>query len=77
MEKGHKKLDTDFFEESLSHDLDNDIKRDMKPPSIVAGENFNLASPKQLGDVLFDKLKSGGQTKENKNRPICNREEKS
>lgn len=25
-----------------------------------AGEKFNLASPKQLGDVLFDKLKIGG-----------------
>ncbi|MCG9791555.1 DNA polymerase I [Flavobacterium algicola] len=26
----------------------------------TAGETFNLASPKQLGDVLFDKLKIGG-----------------
>ena len=26
----------------------------------VAGEKFNLASPKQLGDILFDKLKIGG-----------------
>jgi DNA polymerase-1 len=26
----------------------------------TAGENFNLASPKQLGDILFDKLKIGG-----------------
>lgn len=26
----------------------------------TAGEKFNLASPKQLGDVLFDKLKIGG-----------------
>lgn len=25
-----------------------------------AGEEFNLASPKQLGDILFDKLKIGG-----------------
>lgn len=25
-----------------------------------AGEKFNLASPKQLGDILFDKLKIGG-----------------
>jgi DNA polymerase I-like protein with 3'-5' exonuclease and polymerase domains len=48
--------------------------KDMKPPSVVAGENFNLASPKQLGDVLFDKLKIGEPTKEKQNRPICNRE---
>ena len=26
----------------------------------TAGETFNLASPKQLGDVLFDKMKIGG-----------------
>ena len=26
----------------------------------VAGEKFNLASPKQLGDILFEKLKIGG-----------------
>ena len=26
----------------------------------MAGERFNLASPKQLGDILFDKLKIGG-----------------
>jgi DNA polymerase-1 len=26
----------------------------------TAGEKFNLASPKQLGDILFDKLKIGG-----------------
>jgi DNA polymerase-1 len=71
MEKEGIKLDTDF---SLSHDLDNDYKRHEAAIYEVAGENFNLASPKQLGDVLFDKLKIGGQTKENKNRPICNRE---
>jgi DNA polymerase-1 len=59
MEKEGIKLDTDFLK-SLSHDLDNDIKRHEAAIYEVAGENFNLASPKQLGDVLFDKLKIGG-----------------
>jgi DNA polymerase-1 len=59
MEKEGIRLDTDFLR-SLSHDLDNDIKRHEAAIYEVAGENFNLASPKQLGDVLFDKLKIGG-----------------
>jgi DNA polymerase-1 len=59
MEKEGIRLDTDFLK-SLSHDLDNDIKRHEAAIYEVAGENFNLASPKQLGDVLFDKLKIGG-----------------
>ena len=33
----------------------------------TAGEKFNLASPKQLGEVLFDKLKIGG-TKQKKTK---------
>src|SRR5690606_28676435 len=33
----------------------------------AAGHSFNLASPKQLGEVLFDKLKIGG-TKQKKTK---------
>ncbi|HEY4618195.1 MAG TPA: DNA polymerase I [Flavobacterium sp.] len=58
MEKEGIRLDTDFLK-SLSHDLDNDIKKLEATIYEIAGENFNLASPKQLGDILFDKLKIG------------------
>jgi DNA polymerase-1 len=59
MEKEGIRLDTEFLK-SLSHDLDNDIKKLEAAIYEIAGEDFNLASPKQLGDVLFDKLKIGG-----------------
>lgn len=59
MEKEGIRLDTDFLH-SLSHDLDNDIIKLEATIYEVAGEHFNLASPKQLGDILFDKLKIGG-----------------
>src|SRR5690606_1277216 len=49
-------LDIDFLK-SLSVTLDNDILRLEKEIYEEAGENFNIASPKQLGDILFGKLK--------------------
>jgi DNA polymerase-1 len=59
METEGIRLDVDFLK-SLSQELDNDIKTLEAQIYEIAGEKFNLASPKQLGDVLFDKLKIGG-----------------
>ncbi|MFV8324304.1 DNA polymerase I [Flavobacterium sp. ZS1P14] len=59
MEKEGIRVDTDFLK-SLSKTLDDDIKILEASIYETAGEKFNLASPKQLGDVLFDKLKIGG-----------------
>lgn len=50
------KLDTTFLK-SLSSDLQNDIVNLEKTIYLEAGEEFNLASPKQLGIVLFENLK--------------------
>ena len=49
-------LDKEFLG-SLSEALDSDILRLEKEIYSEAGENFNIASPKQLGDILFGKLK--------------------
>lgn len=49
-------LDKEFLH-SLSDDLDNDILQLEKEIHEAAGEDFNVASPKQLGDILFGKMK--------------------
>ncbi|MFV8268675.1 DNA polymerase I [Flavobacterium sp. GT2N3] len=66
MEKEGIRADVDFLK-SLSKTLDDDIKILEANIFETAGEKFNLASPKQLGDVLFDKLKIGG-TKQKKTK---------
>jgi DNA polymerase-1 len=50
------KLDEKFLK-SLSKDLDNDILHLEEKIYEAAGEKFNIGSPKQLGEILFDKLK--------------------
>ncbi|OIQ21744.1 MAG: DNA polymerase I [Flavobacterium sp. MedPE-SWcel] len=59
MEREGINLDTDFLK-TLSDELATDIKELEQGIYETAGETFNLASPKQLGDILFDKLKLGG-----------------
>jgi DNA polymerase-1 len=59
------RLDEKFLK-SLSEELDNDIKSLEKKIYDIAGEEFNIASPKQLGDILFDKLKLVDKPKKTK-----------
>ncbi len=59
MEKEGINLDVPFLK-SLSKELGDDIAQLERRIYEIAGEKFNLASPKQLGDILFDKLKIGG-----------------
>ena len=58
-------LNTDFLKE-LSVDLTNDIQRLEQSIYELAGEEFNIASPKQLGPILFDKLKLVDKPKKTK-----------
>ncbi len=66
MEAEGIRLDVDFLK-SLSEDLNKDITELETKIYQIAGHSFNLASPKQLGEVLFDKLKIGG-TKQKKTK---------
>jgi DNA polymerase-1 len=59
MEQEGINLDVQYLKQ-LSSELSNDIKRLEEKIYECAGEKFNLGSPKQLGEILFDKLKIGG-----------------
>ncbi|SHM82531.1 DNA polymerase I [Flavobacterium chilense] len=59
METEGIRLDVNFLKE-MSKEMDVEIKSLEEKIYETAGEKFNLASPKQLGDILFDKLKIGG-----------------
>src|SRR6056300_940114 len=48
-------LDVDFLN-NLKEDLNQDILNLEKKIHELAGEEFNISSPKQLGDILFEKL---------------------
>ncbi|GHC42593.1 DNA polymerase I [Ulvibacter litoralis] len=58
-------LDIEFLN-SLSSKLDSDILTLEAAIYETAGETFNIASPKQLGEVLFDKMKLVDKPKKTK-----------
>ncbi|CAM3627935.1 DNA polymerase I [Flavobacterium chungbukense] len=66
METEGIRLDVDFLK-GMSSEMEVEIKSLEEKIYETAGEKFNLASPKQLGDILFDKLKIGG-TKQKKTK---------
>lgn len=82
MEQKGIKLDLSFLKE-FSEELGIDLKSQEQKIHALAGEEFNIASPKQLGVVLFEKmgLESTKKTKtgystdndvlENLNHPIA------
>jgi DNA polymerase-1 len=59
METEGIRLDVDFLK-SMSVDMQKEINLFEQKIYETAGQKFNLASPKQLGEVLFDKMKIGG-----------------
>ncbi|CAA0175866.1 DNA polymerase I [Tenacibaculum maritimum] len=58
-------VNTEFLK-SLSTDLTNDIEKLEKNIYEQAGEEFNIGSPKQLGIVLFEKMKLVDKPKKTK-----------
>jgi DNA polymerase-1 len=59
------KVDENFLQ-SYSKELDADAKEAEEKVYAAAGVRFNLASPKQLGEVLFEKLQLDPKAKKTK-----------
>jgi DNA polymerase-1 len=65
MEYEGVKIDEEFLKE-YSKELEKEAKKSEEAVYKQAGVRFNLASPKQLGEVLFDKLKLDPSAKKTK-----------
>jgi DNA polymerase-1 len=55
MEKNGVKIDIDFLKEASS-DMENELSGLIRGIYRIAGEEFNINSPKQLSQILFNKL---------------------
>ena len=58
MERNGVAIDRDFFR-GMSRDIEKVLVRLEKEIHALAGETFNINSPKQLSEILFTKLKLG------------------
>ncbi|GAB3256785.1 DNA polymerase I [Larkinella harenae] len=74
MELGGVKVDINALKE-LSATLETDIRQVQSEVYELAGGPFNIGSPKQLGEVLFDKLKLDNKAKKTKTGQYATGEE--
>lgn len=65
MEMEGVRIDMNALHE-MSSVLDTDVKQIQSDIFTLAGQEFNVASPKQLGEILFDKLKLDSKAKKTK-----------
>ena len=74
MEKNGVRVDTDALKETSQHFTTrmNQIEKEIHA---LAGEEFNVSSPKQVGEVLFDKLKIINKAKKTKTGQYVTSEE--
>lgn len=68
------RIDTEFLRE-YSKELEREAKQAEETVYAEAGVRFNLASPKQLGEVLFEKLKLDPNAKKTKTGQYATGEE--
>ena len=71
MENNGIKIDQTILKK-LSKQFEVDIKSLEKKIFKIAGQEFNIGSPKQLGDIIYDKLKIAGTKKTKKGNLATN-----
>ncbi len=74
MEHTGVRLSVDTLSE-IGHDLRNDLMKIEKEIFQMAGTEFNLMSPKQLGEVLFEKMKITDKAKLTRTKQYSTSEE--
>ena len=74
MELAGISLDTDWLSKE-SVDLENDLRELEQKIFELSGEEFNMNSPKQLGEILFEKLKLDPKAKKTKTGQYSTSEE--
>lgn len=74
MEAEGIKIDTSYLKK-LDKEFDDDLEKLKKEIFKKCGEEFNLNSPKQLGEILFDKLKLVSKPKKTKTGQYSTSEE--
>jgi DNA polymerase-1 len=74
MESNGVRLDTDALKQSSEHFANKTVEVE-KEIYALAGEAFNIASPKQVGEILFDKLKIAEKPKKTKTGQYTTSEE--
>ena len=74
METEGIKIDTSYLEK-LDKEFEEDVEKLKKEIFKKSGEEFNLNSPKQLGEILFDKLKLVSKPKKTKTGQYSTSEE--
>ena len=74
MENEGVNIDTKLLDD-IYKQFDNSLKKLQSEIFSFSGEEFNLASPKQLGEILFDKLKIESKAKKTKTGQYSTSEE--
>ena len=67
-------LDVKFLKQ-LSHKTTGELEKITKKIFELSGEEFNISSPKQLGEILFDKMKISSKPKKTKTGQYSTSEE--